>query len=106
MCPAAIPFRMGWLDGGAASAAIEGVLATFITINLYLAIFNLLPIPPLDGSRVLAAVLPAKWARSLERLEMAGGGVLMILLLVLATSGVLSAIISPIVWLFLEWALY
>ena len=104
---AAIPYRMGWFDGAitATSASIAGILQDFIAINLVLAVFNLLPIPPLDGSRVVAAVVPSRWARTLERLERAGGGVLMIILLLLMTSGILGAIISPIVWL-LEWALY
>lgn len=42
---------------------------TFASINLGLAVFNLLPIPPLDGSRIFGAILPARWAFTMERYE-------------------------------------
>jgi Zn-dependent protease len=42
---------------------------TLILINLVLGTFNLLPIPPLDGSRILVGILPVPWARILLNLE-------------------------------------
>ncbi len=42
---------------------------TFASINLGLAVFNLLPIPPLDGSRIFGAILPARWAFMMDRYE-------------------------------------
>lgn len=39
----------------------------FASVNLGLAVFNLLPIPPLDGSRIFAFVLPDRWVYAMER---------------------------------------
>ncbi len=41
----------------------------FASLNIYLAVFNLLPIPPLDGSRILTALLPAKIAFTIHKYE-------------------------------------
>ena len=62
-----------------------------IKINCLLLILNLLPIPPLDGSRVLASILPYKAARSYELIEPYG----LLILLGLLFTGILSYLILP-----------
>jgi Zn-dependent protease len=51
-----------------------------ISINLVLALINLLPIPPLDGSRILTGMLPRYWAWQYNRLERFGFIILLVLL--------------------------
>lgn len=52
-----------------------------ITINLVLALINLLPIPPLDGSRVVSGLLPDYWAWRYNQLERYGFLILLVLLI-------------------------
>jgi Zn-dependent protease len=52
-----------------------------VTINLLLALLNLVPIPPLDGSGVLLAVVPPNWEYTIRRYQ--GYGVLLLLLLLI-----------------------
>lgn len=51
-----------------------------ISINLVLAMLNLLPIPPLDGSRIMTGILPSYWAWQYNRLERFGFIILLVLL--------------------------
>lgn len=61
-----------------------------ISINLVLALINLLPIPPLDGSRILTGILPSYWAWQYNRLERFG----FIILLLLLYTNLLGAILA------------
>ena len=60
-----------------------------IVINLVLMVLNLLPIPPLDGGRVLNGLLPEAWARKVDRLEPYG----LVILVVLMATGMLGAVL-------------
>jgi Zn-dependent protease len=55
---AGVLFRLFLVMGFSSSAFVFFVLALFIQINILLMIFNLLPIPPLDGSKLLFTFLP------------------------------------------------
>lgn len=64
-----------------------------IIINLILGYLNLIPIPPLDGSRVLAALIPRRTAYYYDKIEPFG----FIILLLLMISGLLGLILSPLI---------
>ncbi|MBI2166196.1 MAG: site-2 protease family protein [Chloroflexi bacterium] len=55
-------------------------LSSIFFYNLMLAVFNLLPLAPLDGFKVLLALLPRAWARSFARLEAWGPGILLLII--------------------------
>lgn len=55
----------------------------FITINIFLAMFNLLPVPPFDGSHIVEGLLPRQAARQYNRLRPFGFPLLLLLLLVI-----------------------
>jgi Zn-dependent protease len=95
---AAIPFRLDWLSPSWGSSLFSptSILMYFISINLSLMIFNLIPFPPLDGSRILAWLLPRDWAVRLEQLEQFGGPGLMLVLYLLSRLGILSLVTSPL----------
>jgi Zn-dependent protease len=78
-------------------ALIQKMLLYGVLINLALAAFNLIPIPPLDGSHVFKYILPPAWALNYQRLGAQG---LLILFLLIAFGGpILSLWFKPVLLL-------
>jgi Zn-dependent protease len=86
--PASVPRVFGWDD---LPFGIQ-VLFSFAMVNLFLGVFNLLPIPPLDGSALIERVLPATWLPAWYRFR--PYGFLVLFLLVFAT-GFVGRVLEP-----------
>ncbi len=84
--------------GAVARFMPDTLFASYLTIivyaNILLAVFNLVPIPPLDGSKVLLALLPDRWYAFKAALERYGVWVLLIF--ILTASSWLTPIIRPL----------
>ncbi len=87
------------IDGNASMAWIEFLLDTAV-LSLGLGVFNLIPIPPLDGSKIVAALLPDKQYNLLMRYERFGMLVIMLLVVFGALGGVMGRAITGIFTLF------
>jgi Zn-dependent protease len=96
---------LGWVprtaDPSALATGLRSMAAASLSINCLLGVFNLLPIPPLDGGRVVTALLPPRRAQLLRMLD--GVGYVLVLLVLLNTS-VVDTLVRPVITFFLHLA--
>jgi Zn-dependent protease len=91
---AALVTLFNQIDAGSARLAGFPVMFTLVrlaTLNAFLAVFNLLPVPPLDGGQIALQVLPADWAAKLAAVRPYG----LIIGIVLAMFGVVPLLLLP-----------
>lgn len=89
-----VAFLIGWYTGSfTGGAGIWGeILGDVVAINLGFGVFNLLPIPPLDGSRVLYAIAPDGVREVMARME--NWGIIIVMLLIVFFPRFVSAIMG------------
>ncbi len=98
---AAIPFRLGLVTPFYTTSTVLPTLSSFlwsfITINLALFLFNLIPIAPLDGEKILGYFFPPSWNQALARIAPYGPMILMAVFFVLPVFGfnLFSIILNP-----------
>ncbi|MGH2452925.1 MAG: site-2 protease family protein [bacterium] len=92
-----LPFKLGLIQPFAGAVGPLGeLLFTLVLINAVLAIFNLLPVPPLDGSKILIGLLPGPLGLAYARLQPYG----ILILLLLVSFRITDQIVFPgIAWL-------
>jgi len=94
-----VPYKLGLFDFGRgidSGFRMDTLILVIIHINAVLAIFNLIPIPPLDGSKILVGILPPSQAIAYARLQ-PYGVIVLIFLLITPISRILLS--GPIDWL-------
>jgi Zn-dependent protease len=113
MLAAAIPAKIvlaGTFPGACTGNLIDprvsltgDVLASFAVVNLLLGLFNLLPIPPLDGSSLIERVLPRQWLPAWYRFRPFGFAVLFLLIFWTNIFGTILRPFEDVLWNYLRY---
>jgi len=80
------------IDGSGDNLLVQ-IVFSFAVVNLLLGLFNLLPIPPLDGSAIFERFMPASWLPMWSRFR--PYGLLVVFLVVFMVPGLITAIVGP-----------
>ncbi len=82
----------------APSESVASFLQTFVQINILLAAFNMVPVPPLDGYRLLVAFVPNFWKPVISGMERYGFGILLVLIFsgLYLGANVIGAMVNPV----------
>ena len=94
-------FTINW--GGTMPEWVMNGFGFFILINVFLALFNMLPIPPFDGSHIVGGLMPRRWAHHWQKLQ--AMGMLLLVVLIAATWAfpdarwIENTIFPPVTWL-------
>ncbi len=82
----------GYALAADAGTSVAGFLTAFVSLNILLAVFNMVPVPPLDGGNVLSGFVPEPVARAIDALRPFG----FIILYALMLTGMLWTFIAPV----------
>jgi len=98
---ASIPLRFDWVPNTSSSALLPSpymFLVEFISINLLLMVFNLIPLAPLDGDKIVEYFLPESWNKAFNRIRPYSAFILLAVVFVLPMLGfdLLGWIIRPV----------
>ena len=80
------------------AVVLQRMMVYGVLMNLVLTFFNLIPLPPLDGSHVVKYLLPPAWA--LRYQQIGAYGLLILMLLMFMGRGILGTLLAPAFWLF------
>lgn len=97
---AAIPLRFGWVSFQPTTSlflpSISDFLLNFLMINLVLFLFNLIPLAPLDGEKVITYFLPPRWADAFDRIRPYSAFILLAIVFILPLVGF--DLLNIIIW--------